>query len=153
MPKNEARNTIYWIYWEVNSLVDSEIWPVYVRLQKKIFHISSTKIVAWKLKYHFLFIALIFWSIVTLNIKKKLNKIDTVGKPRPSRVSKWKIFWKNKNWSLCPLLFYILPKRSIPNMMKNYFYFILFHLEIFSFCNFSPSILQFADCKCQMKQE
>ena len=40
------------------------------------------------------------------------NKTDTVGKPRPSRVSKWKIFWKNKNWSLCPLLFYILPKHS-----------------------------------------
>ena len=50
-------------------------------------------------KYDFLFIALIFRSVITEHLTG-FNKFDTFRKPRPSGIFKWKIFWKKEKLKL-----------------------------------------------------
>ena len=50
-------------------------------------------------KYDVLFIALIFWSVITEHLTG-FNKFDTFRKPRPRGIFKWKIFWKKEKLKL-----------------------------------------------------
>ena len=47
-----------------------------------------------------------------LNILKKLDKFAIVGKPRPSRILNWKIFWKKEElkWKKIRKIFNVLSK-------------------------------------------
>ena len=41
-----------------------------------------------------------FWTITIFLIFKKVNKFSIVGKPRPSEILQWKIFWEKEELTL-----------------------------------------------------